>query len=1006
MLKSGVATTKSKGIKTYIEGLKKGELNFYSIPEEHRNNLLIVRTERKLGIRRPIKKGFDIIQNNFFVEEDIVVSCNRNNQKISKSPIKSYFIDFESYYRFLFGDIYENACYYQYNFTEEEINKYDIDISKLNFCSLIQSTENDFSADFSEEELLKYKEVEKEKKNRKRWIKKFNDCNNYQEFVKIVSAVNKSKYRNELGFFLYSFISSSNQHVFEFMMKYISEGHWTYGIEMALCLDYDPKKVLSSFQCQGGHQRTREQRAKLEEFVSMLDLKKIECFSRSYFNEQNHFYYYQISGYIGNNKFPPVFTCYKIFDNFQSLAKYLNGNILYCDLSKAILKNTDFSQYVIGEGTKLPLQYYSDLTYSCEKRYDRLKKLFRVDQFWKNDQGKIIKMYSHEFEYFFDFIYFCKNDLSNADLLFCDGLLNLKDFSQINFNNSKLKSEILDRLSAPYLMSEYYDAITQSFPFSLVNEEKSQEELMNFRKSYDFESGTKNKKIFYVTDLHLIHRIQNAACKSDLDIIYVLQIIIDNLLRDIRYPNNILLLGGDISSDFSLYCLFVKLLKKSIDEFCYDVKVFFILGNHELWAFQDCSLDSIVQEYKTILTANNMFLLQNNILYVGDDDEVRSIETEDILRNQKSEIRERLIRARIILFGGLAFSGYCEEFNANNCIYLNVIDRQEEIKQTKNFEILYNIICDYLADRKVIILTHMPFQNWSEKASFSKGSFSKGFVYVSGHTHRNYFYDDGECRIYADNQIGYSSRCIAAKYFYIDYDYDTFSEYPDGIYEINREQYIDFFRGKNIQMSFNREFYKLYMLKKHGYYCFIIQSQNENLYILNGGSLKKLKSCNIHYYYGNMEKVTEKISDSLKEYFNFQKKIAKEIKMIGGEGYIHGCIVDIDFYNHIYINPFDLSITPYWAKNMVYKQIYTSIPKLLKAKCTGLYTNYIKLLKDKNEAGLMIRNSLNNKSDSQFYLDTDIYKASRLIKSVQKLSHNILSVWIDSSTQLLDGDKE
>ena len=39
--------------------------------------MLIVRTERKLGIRRPIKKGFDIIQNNFFVEEDIVVSCNR-----------------------------------------------------------------------------------------------------------------------------------------------------------------------------------------------------------------------------------------------------------------------------------------------------------------------------------------------------------------------------------------------------------------------------------------------------------------------------------------------------------------------------------------------------------------------------------------------------------------------------------------------------------------------------------------------------------------------------------------------------------------------------------------------------------------------------------------------------------------------------------------------------------------------------------------------------------------
>ena len=95
-------------------------------------------------------------------------------------------------------------------------------------------------------------------------------------------------------------------------------------------------------------------------------------------------------------------------------------------------------------------------------------------------------------------------------------------------------------------------------------------------------------------------------------------------------------------------------------------------------------------------------------------------------------------------------------------------------------------------------------------------SYHKGFIYVSGHTHRNYYYDDGEIRIYADNQIGYSNNLPHLKWFETDNTYDYFSDYPDGIHEISADDYIQFYRGKNIRITFTRSVNTLYMLKKNG----------------------------------------------------------------------------------------------------------------------------------------------------------------------------------------------
>ena len=56
------------------------------------------------------------------------------------------------------------------------------------------------------------------------------------------------------------------------------------------------------------------------------------------------------------------------------------------------------------------------------------------------------------------------NDLSNADLIFCEGLSNLKDIKDINFDNAHIRSEIMDKLGLKYEIlnnSKYCDKQTR-----------------------------------------------------------------------------------------------------------------------------------------------------------------------------------------------------------------------------------------------------------------------------------------------------------------------------------------------------------------------------------------------------------------------------------------------------------------------------------------------------------------------------------------------------------------
>ena len=106
----------------------------------------------------------------------------------------------------------------------------------------------------------------------------------------------------------------------------------------------------------------------------------------------------------------------------------------------------------------------------------------------------------------------------------------------------------------------YNQKFNQEFPSTEKNEEETAAILQESREPASSDMSRRYNRISYITDLHLLHRIQNAGCRSREDVVFTLQKIVDTIVQE---SCGITLIGGDVSSDFSLFELFVKLLAHS-----------------------------------------------------------------------------------------------------------------------------------------------------------------------------------------------------------------------------------------------------------------------------------------------------------------------------------------------------------------------------------------------------------------------------------------------------------
>ena len=350
------------------------------------------------------------------------------------------------------------------------------------------------------------------------------------------------------------------------------------------------------------------------------------------------------------------------------------------------------------------------------------------------------------------------------------------------------------------------------------------------------------------------------------------------------------------------------------------------------------------------------------------------------------------------------------ELSERSCHRLKAALRKD-IQEAIRFNTIYTKILKSLGKSRVIVLTHVKKGDWNTEPH------NPYWIYLNGHNHQNFYEVSDRRTIYADNQIGYRTKNIGLKYFYCDNNYDIFAYYQDGIHEITREQYIDFNRGKLVSMSFKREDGTIYMLKRNSIYLFLIyceyskRSRGKSLYLMNGGKLGRLGRNRIEdlaYYYDNLKKYVENVNQLLYRYVGGQQRISEFIKHLGGSGKIHGCIVDVErpnelegfSYCHLFVNPIDGKVTPYFAYDVKSRIVYKDFKALLQAhdSCKLMANNYLRLEKESvhNLPTIQYSGQMEEweNEDSMYDEGGYLYKISRIIKSLQYCAEkNIVRLW-------------
>lgn len=426
----------------------------------------------------------------------------------------------------------------------------------------------------------------------------------------------------------------------------------------------------------------------------------------------------------------------------------------------------------------------------------------------------------------------------------------------------------------------------------LVNDINNLTETLPYYANFSLEN-----KIGYISDLHLMHHCAQEF-GNDMDL--AIKTIVKDLVKSIKGKHvSTTIFAGDISSNREYTLEFYKRfsaewrLTSRQDRFA-----FVVLGNHEYIDFD--SISEAVEWYRPRLDELGITLLHNEYDNLTDENAFD-----------------------IVIYGGTGFAKYNHEYNADNILCCKGFNREAEIKETEAFQTGYYCALEHakLHNMPFICISHYPINDCLENSD-------KEAIYFYGHNHQNYFTNNSEQIIYADNQVGYKP---VIKYRFKTVESPTirnpFCNLEDGAHIISPDDYLLYYNryvgeyiGEGKLIYKRSEGNKLYVVKKHGYYGFFIVnkqvSQSRGISIVTGGQTKKIASTtNIQWVVDNFDTVLIKYLQLATPIRKVLVELSDEVKALGLSGKIHGTIVDIDFYRHIMLNPFDGTITYYHSSS-------------------------------------------------------------------------------------------
>lgn len=544
-------------------------------------------------------------------------------------------------------------------------------------------------------------------------------------------------------------------------------------------------------------------------------------------------------------------------------------------------------------------------------------------------------------------------------------------------------------------------------------------------------------KFFYITDLHLESQLGLTGMTTD-EIKGKVAQKVDEMLGGLSkedMADGVLLVGGDVADSEEVAKIFFDAVF-----FHFHGPIIFVLGNHELWdgctyangkSCQKRSIDEVVTAYKQFNKTKfgfeaKMYCLENEVLVCYKNSMYQNSDefgvgrktagmprgglcvlTEEMLLNTSTDdLREFFDECSMIVLGGLGFCGLNPRYNADTGLFRDRVSREEDVERSKRFRAVYDRVVSCADNKRVVVLTHTQTEDWTTDAPHPN------WVYVNGHTHQNGLVktEDGVTVLY-DNQVGYKPKKWHLNQFSLEQYYDPFEAWADGIYRITPQQYMDFNAGRGIQMEYFRQQGDIYALKQKGIYMFMLQ-YGLGLYLLRGG--QKLNVFHgLEYYAANLEKYVEKIQAAFRPYRNALDKIAAEVKRFGGSGYMHGSIVDIDYYNHIYLDPFDGYLMPYFALDVTDRREFRSVRELLESSPfpalgsdgTPMLSAYTKLL-DAGGVSILaptVKEAALAVVPMEVLDEKNIYAPSRVMKSIQYLlDKGVVRVWNDAVLSMPD----
>ena len=271
-------------------------------------------------------------------------------------------------------------------------------------------------------------------------------------------------------------------------------------------------------------------------------------------------------------------------------------------------------------------------------------------------------------------------------------------------------------------------------------------------------------------------------------------------------------------------------------------------------------------------------------------------------------------------------------------------------------------------------------------------------------------------------------------------------KYGDGIYDITVDDYWSFLRKitTNCRPKFPHT-YSVKFIKNSGFFMFVSVTEKGSTSILQGGFLRKLKRP-LEYYYQRLPEYANTILSKFSKYWDALYNLSKQIQSITSDendlqvcykkyvdackdsntfcfsyeswkrdnlfsGRVHGCIVDIDYHNHIYLNPYDGSITPYSGPSMYQKYAYPNVASLIAAnrpemlpalnhaiETSGNGKSMQLLLANSKEARVLsVLDEQEADINNEPITDVSIYKISNRMKQLQTIyDYHYVSVWLDN----------